>query len=51
MKRKWKQFDLWFNINIAPYMTNPRKMHLLIKRIENQQKELKELDNIRINCK
>jgi hypothetical protein len=42
MKKKWLIFELWFNLNIAPWLTNVRKMHQLQTRINNQRKELEE---------
>ena len=36
------KIELWFNKNIAPFMTNERKMHRLNRLIKDQEKLLKE---------
>ena len=38
------KIDLWFNKNIAPFMTNERKKPRLRKLISEQEELLKELE-------
>ena len=42
MKKLMLKIDLWFNKNIAPFMTSERKMDRLRKLINDQEKLLKE---------